>query len=190
MISLLVAPTLLWMMTVSGIIGKDRGFGGGKGEDLALGDHDEALFAFEGFVNGGAGVIRALGVDVEDGFILEVGGDFALRGMAGIGDGDYRLLPGSEVNADLPFYLVFEKAALLRLDEKIRVEYQAGHTQDEIPTDLALAYFKLTSWNMGRYRNKRIGMGTVVKGWGADRFEASMPENVKFLLEPYRRKVL
>jgi hypothetical protein len=45
---------------------------------------------------------------------------------------------------------------------------------------------------MNRYRGRRIGMTGNVRGSGKDgeHFEASMPENVRTLLEPYRRKTI
>jgi len=47
-------------------------------------------------------------------------------------------------------------------------------------------------WNFNRYRGKRVGMTGNIRGAGkeGEHFEASMPENVKALLEPYRRKTI
>jgi len=45
---------------------------------------------------------------------------------------------------------------------------------------------------MNRYRGRRIGMTGNVRGTGkeGEHFEMSMPENVRSLLEPYRRKTI
>jgi hypothetical protein len=45
---------------------------------------------------------------------------------------------------------------------------------------------------MNRYRGRRIGMTGNVRGSGKDgeHFEMTMPENVKALLEPSKRKVI
>ena len=61
-----------------------------------------------------------------------------------------------------------------------------------VPPDLASACLELAAWNMNRYRSRRIGMTGNVRGTGKDgeHFELSMPENVRSLLEPYRRKVI
>ena len=61
-----------------------------------------------------------------------------------------------------------------------------------VPADLASACLELASWNMNRYRGRRIGMTGNVRGTGkeGEHFEMSMPENVKDLLEPYRRKTI
>jgi hypothetical protein len=70
--------------------------------------------------------------------------------------------------------------------------YWAGYRADNIPQDLAVACMELTAWNLGRYKGRRVGMTGSVRGNGRDgeHFEMSMPENVRFLLEPYRRKII
>jgi len=61
-----------------------------------------------------------------------------------------------------------------------------------VPADLSAACLELASWNMNRYRGRRIGMTGNIRGAGkeGEHFEMSMPENVKQLLEPYKRKVI
>jgi hypothetical protein len=68
------------------------------------------------------------------------------------------------------------------------IEYTVPH----VPPDLASACLELASWNMNRYRGRLIGMTGNVRGTGKDgeHFEMSMPENVRTLLEPYRRKTI
>jgi hypothetical protein len=74
--------------------------------------------------------------------------------------------------------------------EKYQVVYKAGYGCGEAPADLASACMELAAWNMSRYRGRRIGVTGNVRGSGKDgeHFEMSMPENVRQLLEPYRRK--
>jgi hypothetical protein len=73
-----------------------------------------------------------------------------------------------------------------------RVLYWAGYSPGKAPADLASACLELAAWNMSRYRGRRIGMTGNIRGSGKDgeHLEASMPENVRQLLEPYRRRVI
>jgi len=61
-----------------------------------------------------------------------------------------------------------------------------------VPADLASACMELAAWNMNRYRGRRIGMTGNIRGAGiqGEHFELAMPENVRLLLEPYRRRVI
>jgi hypothetical protein len=73
-----------------------------------------------------------------------------------------------------------------------KVVYRAGYTPGKAPADLASACLELAAWNMSRYKGRRIGMTGNVRGSGKDgeHLETSMPENVRLLLEPYRRRVI
>jgi hypothetical protein len=79
-----------------------------------------------------------------------------------------------------------------------RVHYVAGYTPGKAPADLVSACLELAAWNMARYRGPPprsgffIGMTGNVRGSGKDgeHLEAFMPENVRLLLEPYRRKTI
>jgi hypothetical protein len=75
---------------------------------------------------------------------------------------------------------------------RIQVRYLAGYSTGKAPPDLASACLELAAWNMSRYRGRRIGITGNIRGSGKDgeHLEASMPENVRMLLEPYRRKVI
>jgi hypothetical protein len=74
----------------------------------------------------------------------------------------------------------------------IKAVYRAGYACGEAPPDLASACLELAAWNMSRYRGRRIGIIGSVRGSGKDgeHLEASMPENVRGLLEPYRRRTI
>jgi hypothetical protein len=74
----------------------------------------------------------------------------------------------------------------------IKAVYRAGYGCGEAPADLASACLDLAAWNMSRYRGRRIGMTGNVRGSCKDgeHLEASMPENVRLLLEPYRRRTI
>jgi hypothetical protein len=74
----------------------------------------------------------------------------------------------------------------------IKVVYWAGYALGDFPPDLATACLELASWNFNRYKGKRVGMTGNIRGAGkeGEHFEPSMPENVKNLLEPYRRKTI
>jgi hypothetical protein len=67
-----------------------------------------------------------------------------------------------------------------------------AHCSLLVPTDLSAACMELAIWNMNRYRGRRIGVTGNIKGSGTqeEHFEISMPENVRNLIEPYKRKVI
>jgi len=74
----------------------------------------------------------------------------------------------------------------------IKVNYIAGYSLGEITANLSAACLELASWNFNRYKGKRIGMSGNIRGAGVqcEHFEMSIPENVKALIEPYKRKLL
>jgi len=61
-----------------------------------------------------------------------------------------------------------------------------------VPEDLVAACLELAAWNFNRYKGRRIGMSGNIRGAGVqgEHFELSMPENVRSLIEPYRRKTI
>jgi hypothetical protein len=105
----------------------------------------------------------------------------------------FYVIPDYGTDDDIPFCLSLSPA-LQRYRGLLafKAVYWAGYAHNKIPADLATACLELASWNMNRYRGRRIGMTGNVRGSGRDRehFEMSMPENVKILLEPYRRKTI
>ena len=105
----------------------------------------------------------------------------------------YQVLPDCGTDFDLPFALSFSPALKrLRGLQALKVVYFSGYTQGRVPADLASACMELAAWNMNRYRGRRIGLTGNIRGNGkeGEHFELSMPENVKGLLEPYRRKTI
>jgi hypothetical protein len=105
----------------------------------------------------------------------------------------YFCLPDEGIQEDIPFSLVLRPPfRLVREEMGIRVRYLVGYRPGKAPADLASACLELAAWNMARYRGKRIGMTGNIRGSGKDgeHLETSMPENVRGLLEPYRRKVI
>jgi len=105
----------------------------------------------------------------------------------------YNIIPDCGSDYDLPFSL-FLSRAILRYSgiSSIKAVYWAGYDKDFIPADLAAACLELASWNMNRYRGRRVGLTGNVRGTGkeGEHFEMSMPENVRGLLEPYKRKTI
>jgi len=102
----------------------------------------------------------------------------------------YRVIPDLGTDIDVPFSI--ELSPIVQKYRGFRylsVHYIAGYTIEKIPPDLSAACFELAAWNMNRYRGRRIGMTGNVRKDG-DHFELSMPENVRVLLEPYRRKTI
>jgi hypothetical protein len=110
----------------------------------------------------------------------------------------YYCLPDEGIREDsdlwsAPFSLVLRPPYRLAREEMgIRIRYLAGYSTGKAPADLASACLELAAWNMSRYRGRRIGMTGNVRGSGKDgeHLEASMPENVRGLLEPYRRRTI
>jgi hypothetical protein len=117
----------------------------------------------------------------------------------GKGDGEivepefYHTIPDCGLDNDFPFTLSLSPAARYYPDlAAFKVVYWAGYPLASVPPDLGSACLELAAWNMGRYKGRRVGLVGNVRGQGKDgeHFEPSMPENVKTLLEPYRRKVI
>jgi hypothetical protein len=84
---------------------------------------------------------------------------------------------------DVPFCLSVSPAVKLERGRSgLRVLYRAGYVPGRaglsygVPADLAAACLELAAWNLDRYRGRKL--------------EGAMPENVKALLEPYRRKTI
>jgi hypothetical protein len=105
----------------------------------------------------------------------------------------FSVIPDCGTDYDLPFCLSLSPA-LQRYRElsAVKVVYWAGYTANKVPADLSAACLELASWNLNRYRGRRVGMTGNIRGAGkeGEHFEMRMPENVKQLLEPYRRKVI
>jgi hypothetical protein len=105
----------------------------------------------------------------------------------------YHTAPDCGELEDIPFCLSVSPALrLVRNLSGLKVHYRAGYSTGKAPPDLASACLELAAWNMSRYRGRRIGMTGNVRGSGKDgeHLEASMPENVRLLLEPYRRRMI
>jgi hypothetical protein len=100
----------------------------------------------------------------------------------------YNAFPAFSLDIDIPFSIILTPA-LLRYRSLVafKVVYWAGYPAGKIPADLTAACLELASWNLNRYRGKHIGMTGNTK---TEHLETTMPENVKALLEPYRRKVI
>jgi hypothetical protein len=103
-----------------------------------------------------------------------------------------RVIPDCGTDIDLPFSIELSPAVARMGCKAIKAIYLAGYAHNSVPADLAAACLELASWNMSRYRGRRVGMTGNIKGAGiqGEHFEMSMPENVRALLEPYRRKTI
>jgi hypothetical protein len=104
----------------------------------------------------------------------------------------YSIIPDCGTDIDIPFTIEFSPIIKRLRANAIKVVYQAGYRIGKIPADLVAACLELASWNFNRYKGRRIGMTGNIKGAGkeGEHFELTMPENVKQLLETYRRKVI
>jgi hypothetical protein len=100
----------------------------------------------------------------------------------------YHVLPDCGTEEDIPFNLSLSPALLrYRKLQALKIIYWAGYAQGKVPSDIVSACFELAAWNMSRFKNKRIG---VQETEGKDQLELSMPQNVRLLLEPYRRRTI
>jgi hypothetical protein len=105
----------------------------------------------------------------------------------------YSTLPDCGTDMDIPFNLSLSPALQrYRGLTAVKVVYIAGYAPNNVPADLAAACLELASWNLNRYKGRRVGMTGNIRGAGkeGEHFEMSIPENVRCLLEPYRRKTL
>jgi hypothetical protein len=105
----------------------------------------------------------------------------------------YHTIPDCREPEDIPFCLSVSPAVrLVRELSGLNVHYRAGYSTGKAPPDLASACLELAAWNISRYRGRRIGMTGNVRRAGKDgeHLEMSIPENVRQLLEPYRRRTI
>jgi hypothetical protein len=106
---------------------------------------------------------------------------------------DYYCIPDIGSLENIPYSVFLSNLISTSFNKSIiKIHYSAGYSPNNVPADLQAACFELAAWNMNRYRGKRIGMMGNIMGSGKDgeHFELAMPENVKMLLEPYRRRVI
>jgi hypothetical protein len=127
---------------------------------------------------------------------------YALGDFSGPGElvepGFYRVIPDLEAETgegpeDTVYNLVLSPALNRRRGLcAVKAVYRAGYDCGEAPADLASACMELAIWNMARYRGRLIGFSGNVRGSGkeGEHLEVSMPENVRQLLEPYRRRMV
>ena len=110
----------------------------------------------------------------------------------------YNVVPDCGIDIDLPFSIELSPAVARLRCKTFKVIYWSGYStnnqnnENEVPADLAAACLELASWNMSRYKGRRVGMTGNIKGAGVqgEHFEMSIPENVRILLEPYKRRVI
>ena len=104
----------------------------------------------------------------------------------------YRPMIGNDYNEEMPFELFLSPSLKPYNLTAIKVIYLAGYKPCSVPADLSAACLELASWNMNRYKGRRVGMSGNIRSSGVqgEHFEMSIPENVKALIEPYRRKTI
>jgi hypothetical protein len=117
----------------------------------------------------------------------------------------YCVIPDCGSDYDLPFSISLSPAAARMGCKAVKVVYWAGYSNNreqrtnnkekrgiDIPADLGAACLELAAWNMGRYKGRRVGMSGNIKGAGVqgEHFEMAIPENVRALIETYKRKLI
>jgi len=75
----------------------------------------------------------------------------------------YKVIPDCGTDSDFPFSLSLSRA-IQRYSgiSAIQAVYWAGYSNGAVPHDLSAACLELASWNMNRYRGRRIGMAGVL----------------------------
>ncbi|GHU45243.1 hypothetical protein FACS1894190_17330 [Spirochaetia bacterium] len=73
-------------------------------------------------------------------------------------------------------------------NETIFIKYIAGYKTSEMPPSLKDACIELVAWKYARHKGKKLGVTPNNKTEVS--LENKMPEHVKELLEPYRRKTI
>jgi hypothetical protein len=101
----------------------------------------------------------------------------------------YGLTPEAGRLVNLPHTLRIFPARPARGPKTVNVKYTAGFSMTNVTPDLKEACFELTAWKYLRHSNRLSGIECNKKSDGSA-FEIKMPERVKELLEPYRRKVI
>jgi hypothetical protein len=93
-----------------------------------------------------------------------------------------------------------EQPARIRLNEdylfprgrnNIHITYTAGYAADDMPAPLKMALAEMVGWSLKRMRARQIGMSGLTNSKRAKEWpvtDKTMPDHVKDLLEPYRRK--
>jgi hypothetical protein len=109
-----------------------------------------------------------------------------------IGQEFYRVVPDCGSNENFPYSIELSPAVLRMGSKAVKAVYFAGYAPNNVPADLASACLELAAWNMSRYKGRRVGMTGNIRGAGkeGEHFEMSMPEQVRLLLEPYKRRVI
>jgi hypothetical protein len=105
----------------------------------------------------------------------------------------YHTIPDCTDSEDMPFCLsVSQSLKMVRGMGALKIQYWAGYTTGKVPPDLASACMELAVWNMARFRGKKIGVTGAARGRSnnGEHLEIRMSENVRQLLEPYRRHFL
>ena len=105
----------------------------------------------------------------------------------------YKIIPDCKSEEDWPYAVSISPAIKHYPNiEALHIFYWAGYAAGKAPPDLASACLELATWNMNRYKSRKIGTTGNIRGSGKDgeHFELSVPENVRLLLEPYKRRVI
>jgi hypothetical protein len=103
---------------------------------------------------------------------------------------DFMLEPRTKAVLDRPYFLHVHKArGASEKDRQVVVEYMSGYKPDEMPLQVQQACVELVAWNYARHKERKIGVKGSEKR-GGEHYESAMPENVKGLLERWRRKTI
>jgi hypothetical protein len=81
----------------------------------------------------------------------------------------YSIVPECGAAMDTPFALILSPALrVMRCEKSLRAIYEAGYAANAVPADLVAACLELASWNLTRYKGRRIGLTGNIRGNGRD----------------------
>jgi uncharacterized phiE125 gp8 family phage protein len=118
--------------------------------------------------------------------VMEVSAAGVSDGYGGVEPVLYGLSPEAGSMANLPCTLRVFPANGAGGRKSVSVKYLAGYRAGDVPPDLKEACLELAAWKLQRH-NRRFAGVVNDKGGG---IENKMPESIRELLEPYRRRVI
>jgi uncharacterized phiE125 gp8 family phage protein len=121
--------------------------------------------------------------------------EYPVRSIAGVyvtpsGDGEAYELSNGDIQLDPTSPQNWTAAVRLNLGayrglNTIKIIYFAGYKSGDVPPDLKSAVLEAVAWMYARHKAKKVG----VTG-GTEQYESALPENVRLLLQPYRRVMI
>jgi uncharacterized phiE125 gp8 family phage protein len=131
----------------------------------------------QGFDGTGGYYFELLDYPVHSVLSVRAGAALPLGADCAVSPADYFVSPNIGLLADYPHYLhIYPTSRIDGIRNLVKIVYFAGYKMNDVPADLKKACLELAAWNYKRHKENS--------------FEECMSENVRQLLEPYRRKTI